>query len=472
MLTGCGTSLAASASVRRTDPSPSPSRTTVDLGSAEGTDPAPAGHAARLLDTFYKVPVPLEPAPPGAIIRSSMIRTAGRLPTGATAYRVLYHSQSMAGTDIAVSGVIVVPGGPPPAGGFPIVSWAHGTTGVADPCAPSLGSLSSIAYLGPLLKARMIVVATDYQGLGTPGIHPYLVGQSEAQGVLDAARAARNLEGRAASNTVVVIGYSQGGQAALFAGQIAQSYAPELYLAGVVAIGPVTSVTELAPHRTRRSDRRRCRLCRHRALRVVGDLRQSAAGLGVHQPGTRRLVGDRLVVRGDGGCGVRFHSHQTAVPLGVERQPGAAGRRRCQRAREDARPSPRSWSSRGRPTRWSPTRTTTGLVDRSLCRAEHDTVRYVPIPGASHSGALQEGAAGHPAVDLVAGGRRGRGRHLRTGEEDRPDGWRGVSRRGSVRRRGSDGRRRPSRPRRPPRRPHPPGCRCRPLPIRPGTSGR
>ena len=93
----------------------------------------------------------------------------------------------------------------------------------------------------------MIVVATDYQGLGTPGIHPYLVGQSEAQGVLDAARAARNLEGRAASNTVVVIGYSQGGQAALFAGQIAQSYAPELYLAGVVAIGPVTSVTELAP---------------------------------------------------------------------------------------------------------------------------------------------------------------------------------------------------------------------------------
>ena len=93
----------------------------------------------------------------------------------------------------------------------------------------------------------MIVAATDYQGLGTPGSSPYLVGHSEAQGVLDAARAARNLVGDAASNTVVVLGYSQGGQAALFAGQIAQSYAPELYLAGVAAVAPVTSLTELAP---------------------------------------------------------------------------------------------------------------------------------------------------------------------------------------------------------------------------------
>ena len=127
------------------------------------------------------------------------------------------------------------------------MSWAHGTTGLAAPCAPSVSGVGTIPYLDALVRARMIVVATDYQGLGTSDIQPYLVGQSEAQGVLDAARAARSLVGGAASNTVVVVGYSQGGQAALFSGQIAQSYAPELYVAGVAAVAPVTSLTELAP---------------------------------------------------------------------------------------------------------------------------------------------------------------------------------------------------------------------------------
>ena len=181
--------------------------------------------------------------------------------------------------------------------------------------------MSSIAYLTPLLEARMIVVATDYQGLGTPGIHPYLVGQSEAQGVLDAARAARNLEGPAASNTVVVIGYSQGGQAALFAGQIAESYAPELYLAGVVAIGPVTSVTELAPSAPDERTDADAGFAAHRAVHMVGDLRKPAAPVGVHRARARRLRGDRLLVRGSGGCRLRLRAHQAPVPAGVEHQP-------------------------------------------------------------------------------------------------------------------------------------------------------
>ena len=91
------------------------------------------------------------------------------------------------------------------------------------------------------------MVATDYRGLGAPGMHPYLVGDSEAEDVLDAARAARALVGRAASNEVAVLGYSQGGQAALFAGEIAESYAPELFIVGIAALAPVTSVLELAP---------------------------------------------------------------------------------------------------------------------------------------------------------------------------------------------------------------------------------
>lgn len=101
--------------------------------------------------------------------------------------------------------------------------------------------------LAALIAARDIVVAADYRGLGAPGAHPYLVGDSEAEDVLDGARAARSLLGPAASNAVVVLGYSQGGQAALFAGEIAPTYAPELFLAGVASVAPVTSVLELAP---------------------------------------------------------------------------------------------------------------------------------------------------------------------------------------------------------------------------------
>ena len=91
------------------------------------------------------------------------------------------------------------------------------------------------------------MAATDYRGLGTPGQHPYLVGASEAEDVLDAARAARSLVGASASDRVAVLGFSQGGQAALFAGQLAPSYAPDIDLVGVAAVAPVTSVLELAP---------------------------------------------------------------------------------------------------------------------------------------------------------------------------------------------------------------------------------
>src|SRR5665213_3129715 len=112
------------------------------------------------------------------------------------------------------------------------------------PYAPAGTIIRSHALaLDPALQAG----TPDYRGLGTPGQHPYLVGTSEAEDVLDAARAARSLVGNAASNAVAVIGFSQGGQAALFAGEVGPSYAPELFLAGVAAVAPVTSVLDLAP---------------------------------------------------------------------------------------------------------------------------------------------------------------------------------------------------------------------------------
>jgi acetyl esterase/lipase len=94
-----------------------------------------------------------------------------------------------------------------------------------------------------MTERGFIVAATDYPGLGTPQTHPYLVGVSEARAVLDSVRAARALAG--AQNRFAVWGHSQGGQAALFTGSIAKSYAPELDLVGVAAAAPATDLVKL-----------------------------------------------------------------------------------------------------------------------------------------------------------------------------------------------------------------------------------
>jgi len=117
---------------------------------------------------FYSVPDPLASKPPGTIIRSERIPA----PHGATAWRVLYHSESVGGRDIAVSGVIVAPNATAPKGGRPVVTWAHGTTGLADSCAPSKAAnvASKLPYVDAMIRAGYVVAATDYEGLGTPGL--------------------------------------------------------------------------------------------------------------------------------------------------------------------------------------------------------------------------------------------------------------------------------------------------------------
>ena len=181
---------------------------------------------------------------PGTLIRSEPMSFA---PAGAQAYRVLYRSTGMHGGPIAVSGVIIVPPGPAPAGGRPIVAWAHPTTGVVPHCAPSLAIFvfQQMAGLRQLIEQGVVVAATDYPGLGTPGPHPYLVGDSEARAVIDSVRAARNLPGAETGNSFAVWGHSQGGQASLYTGLIARTYAPELNLVGVAAAAPATSLVTL-----------------------------------------------------------------------------------------------------------------------------------------------------------------------------------------------------------------------------------
>jgi alpha-beta hydrolase superfamily lysophospholipase len=199
------------------------------------------------------------PPPAGAFYsppRDTLARAAGELvrhepipgaPVGAQAYRVLYTSTGLHDETIVVSGIIVVPFGPAPTRGWDVVAWAHPTTGVASVCAPSLrdNPLSNILGLEALLQRGYVVTATDYPGLGAPGTHPYLVGVSEGRAVLDLIRAARKLPGEQIGPRFAVWGHSQGGQAALFTGEISTSYAPELALVGVGAAAPATDLAVL-----------------------------------------------------------------------------------------------------------------------------------------------------------------------------------------------------------------------------------
>lgn len=187
------------------------------------------------LPDLYGVPDPLPAGRPGELIKSEQLDVPG---LNGTMSRVMYHSTNLDGKDIAVTGLIAVPKGTAPAGGWPVITWAHGTTGIADACAPSLKPSEFTTLANGLLDAGYLVVASDYEGLGTPGRHPYIVGESEARGTLDIVRMAQSFPGANASKRYVIWGHSQGGHAAMFAGHIAKTYAPELQLVADVAGAP------------------------------------------------------------------------------------------------------------------------------------------------------------------------------------------------------------------------------------------
>jgi len=165
---------------------------------------------------------------------------------------LLYRSKGLSQTLTAVSGSLAIPKGKPPKGGWPVITYAHGTTGSADACAPTrgydAGNLVSYAYplLKRWLKAGYAVVRTDYDGLGTPGVHGYLVGRSEGRSVLDAVRAARAYDHRL-SKRFIVAGHSQGGHAALFAAAMAPQWVPDLRLRGTVAFAPASHLADQFP---------------------------------------------------------------------------------------------------------------------------------------------------------------------------------------------------------------------------------
>ncbi len=177
------------------------------------------------------------------------------LESAASTKLVLYSSRTVNGKKTAVSGTVSVPKGKAPKGGWPVISYGHGTTGIADKCAPSRNRAggpaeSYISYtddiLNSWLDAGYAIARSDYEGLGTPGIHPFLVGKSSGRGILDIVRAAHQLNPRI-SKKFVITGHSQGGHAALFAADQASTWTPDLKLRGTVSYAPASQLEEQLP---------------------------------------------------------------------------------------------------------------------------------------------------------------------------------------------------------------------------------
>lgn len=178
---------------------------------------------------------------PGTLVSAEPVSNA---PAGMRAWRVNYWTTSDRNQPIRVTGMVIAPDGR--AGGAPrqVIAWTHGLVGIAKRCAPSIGdgNFTVIPGLQDAISRGYTVVAPDYPGLGSEGVHPALVGQSEGRSTLDAVRAARDIPQANAGTRFAVWGESQGGHAALWTGQIWRSYASELQLTGIVAIVPPTDL--------------------------------------------------------------------------------------------------------------------------------------------------------------------------------------------------------------------------------------
>jgi alpha-beta hydrolase superfamily lysophospholipase len=203
------------------------------LALALGAAPGPRG------DAFYSPPLPLPAGKPGDVIWYRDLRDGPDMPHSAANYLVLYHTVSATGADVAVSGTLSIPRGAPPSGGWPIVSWTHGTTGNAFFCTPSTETTTNgeQKMMDQYVAHGYAVAQTDYEGQGTPGIHPYFVAAASAHDATDIVRAARQIDPQIGTRWIVM-GHSEGGAAALATAAYGPAWAPELQLVGVVAYAP------------------------------------------------------------------------------------------------------------------------------------------------------------------------------------------------------------------------------------------
>ncbi|AKH83589.1 lipase [Streptomyces sp. CNQ-509] len=194
---------------------------------------------------FYEPPATL-PAADGDVIRAEpsvyYLDPLKTLKVDANVQRVMYRSTDGQGAPIAVTGTVITPksawSGP---GERPVIGYAAGTQGLGDQCAPSRQLANGTEYEGLFVKGLLArgygVAMTDYEGLGTPGLHTYMNRAVQGHAVLDSVRAAQRLPaaGLPDDGPVAVYGYSQGGGAAASAAELARSYAPDLDVRGVAA---------------------------------------------------------------------------------------------------------------------------------------------------------------------------------------------------------------------------------------------
>ncbi len=219
-------------------------------------DAARSALAQTADEDFYATPAEI-PGTPGTLIRSEPMDfyldpvKLIRYPAEAT--RVMYSSVNAMGEPIAVTGTVLEPDAEwTGSGERPVIAYAVGTQGVGDQCAPSKTLSTGEQYEGigisALLSQGYTVVVTDYEGLGTEGLHTYMVRESQAHTVLDSVRAAAGLEGSgvSAASPVAIAGYSQGGGASAAAAELAGEYAPELDVKGAYAGAPPADLTQVA----------------------------------------------------------------------------------------------------------------------------------------------------------------------------------------------------------------------------------
>jgi alpha-beta hydrolase superfamily lysophospholipase len=193
-------------------------------------------------DAFYSQPLPANAAAGTLIATEPYTKT---VPEGATGRRILY-ATTRNGKPVTASAIVLTPANAPSAP-LPIIAWAHGTTGVTAGCAPSLldKPFDNVPDIAAVVHEGWAYVGADYSGLGTPGGHAYLIGEDAAHAVLDAVRAARQIEGANLGDHVVVWGHSQGGNSALWTGIRAAALAPELHIDGVAALAPASDLKGL-----------------------------------------------------------------------------------------------------------------------------------------------------------------------------------------------------------------------------------
>lgn len=227
------------------DPTDTPAAPTPTATAGAGT---PATVITRDGDT-YRIPANQGPVTPGQLVAVQTL-TPTELLDGAARTLLLYGTTGARGEPTVASGIVLVPARTPPSGGFPVVSWSHGTVGIADTCAPSgtdnLGYNEYAQELRSFLAAGYAVVAADDVGLGTPGVHPYLDGTSEGAATVDIVSAAHRAVTGLAPDWFAV-GHSQGGQAVLFANRMAADRAPELPLRATISIAPASHLELLVP---------------------------------------------------------------------------------------------------------------------------------------------------------------------------------------------------------------------------------